>query len=347
MTSSCFINYFMKLLELNRVQTLVSKMKMRILILFLVLFAATIQVNAVQKIAVVNNGNWSSALTWGGSIPGNNDTIIIPAGLTVNVDINSPTYTNMQILVLGTLNFQVGQKINMCPGGVYIAPGGSFTGGSPGSKVNICGTTVWNGPSTLSGPASLGNTTLPVELLSFTGRKVGLEIRLEWVTASETNNAGFIIERSTGGTEFTAIGRVNGSGTSSQQHSYLFTDAVTAAKTVYYRLRQVDFNGVSHVYPPIAIETVISETATNLFNVYPNPCTDQCTVNLMTNSDTENLIDIQLFDASGHQVLVAVEKPGINQATLNLTASGELKPGIYIVKGITATQIYYTKLVVN
>jgi hypothetical protein len=320
---------------------------MKVLMLFLVLLAGTTQLKAVKKFAVINNGDWSNPLTWGGSLPGNNDTIVIPAGLTVVADINSPTYTNMQILILGTLTFDPGQKINICPGGVYIAPGGTVMGGNGGSRINICGTNVWNGPTTLSGPVSLGSTTLPVELLSFSGSQVGFEVRLDWVTVSETNNAYFIVERSTDGLEFSAVGRVTGSGTSSQQHNYLLADKVIDTKTVYYRLLQVDFNGVSHIYPPIAVETVISETATNLLHVYPNPCTDQCVVSLMTNADSENLLDVQLFDASGQQVLIAAEKTGINQATLNFNASGELKPGIYILKGISATQVYYTRLVLN
>ncbi|MGL5892417.1 MAG: G8 domain-containing protein [Bacteroidia bacterium] len=320
---------------------------MKLITLFLLLLAGSIQLKAVQKIAVVNNGDWSNPLTWGGSLPGNNDTIIIPAGITVDVDINSPTYTNMQVLVLGTLNFQSGQKINICPGGIYIAPGGSVSGGTPGSKINICGTTLWNGPTDLTGPASLGTTTLPVELLSFTGQCVEQKVQLEWVTGSETNNARFVIERSTNGLDFTEIGQVAGSGTTSQQHTYTFSDAITGTNTVYYRLRQVDFNGLSRVYQPIAIETVLSETGANPLDVYPNPCTDQCQIVLITNPEEESLTQVQLLDATGQQVSINVIWTGINKVTLDVASSGNLKSGVYIVKGISSTHIYYKKLVLN
>jgi hypothetical protein len=65
---------------------------------------------------------------------------------------------------------------------------------------------------------------------------------LSWQTATEKNNAGFDIERSTDSTAFSKIGRVKGNGTTTQSHSYTFTDK-TASGTVYYRLKQTDYDG--------------------------------------------------------------------------------------------------------
>ncbi|GAB2467260.1 hypothetical protein GCM10011375_31780 [Hymenobacter qilianensis] len=86
---------------------------------------------------------------------------------------------------------------------------------------------------------------LPVSLVQFDARAVPDGIQLQWVTASEQNNAGFTIERSTTGTEFAAVGQVVGRGTTASRSSYSFLDATALTHPkIYYRLRQTDTNGV-------------------------------------------------------------------------------------------------------
>jgi Ig-like domain CHU_C associated/Secretion system C-terminal sorting domain len=110
---------------------------------------------------------------------------------------------------------------------------------------------------------------LPVELLSFTGRSMGSYNRLEWITASETNNNLFVIERSVDGGPFEDIGTVNGAGNSTVQLSYHFDDLHPAAGTNYYRLRQMDFNGDARPSNIVIIQS--SSTATVIENIHPNP----------------------------------------------------------------------------
>ena len=55
---------------------------------------------------------------------------------------------------------------------------------------------------------SLPGGTLPVSLTSFSGYKEGNSNKLLWTTASENNNNGFEVQRSSDGANFTAIGFV-------------------------------------------------------------------------------------------------------------------------------------------
>ncbi|KAA9332137.1 hypothetical protein F0P96_11655 [Hymenobacter busanensis] len=111
---------------------------------------------------------------------------------------------------------------------------------------------------------------LPVELLSFSAEPQGPDALLRWATASEKNNARFEVEASVDGKAFVKVGTVEGHGTSAQRHDYRFLDARLAryaANLVYYRLRQVDFDGqetVSEVRTLAAGEATGSE-----FAVYP------------------------------------------------------------------------------
>lgn len=65
---------------------------------------------------------------------------------------------------------------------------------------------------------------LPVELTGFSARPRNQFAELEWQTASELNNMGFHIERSTDGRTWTEIGFVSGNGTTSEKHDYTFFD---------------------------------------------------------------------------------------------------------------------------
>jgi hypothetical protein len=84
---------------------------------------------------------------------------------------------------------------------------------------------------------------IPVELVSFKGKAVNNTTVLNWNTASERDNQGFTIERSTDATNYSAVGQVKGNGTTSAPHDYKFTDNAPASGSNYYRLRQTDVNG--------------------------------------------------------------------------------------------------------
>ncbi|MFN7015117.1 MAG: hypothetical protein ACK4ON_12695, partial [Bacteroidia bacterium] len=122
---------------------------------------------------------------------------------------------------------------------------------SPGSSANaIDGTSAshnvgtrtfsWGGITTFSDFTGAGNgSPLPVELLSFTANvNSNQTVQLQWTTASETNNSHFIVEKSINALDYTFLGRVQGSGTSSMMHSYNLEDANPFEGISYYRFTQ-------------------------------------------------------------------------------------------------------------
>ena len=97
-------------------------------------------------------------------------------------------------------------------------------------------------------------STLPIELLSFTGLpKACKDNELKWSTATETNNDRFEIERCTDGINYVKIGEVPGAGTSTQVLNYAYHDANSVTGVAYYRLKQVDYNGTYSYSGIIAI----------------------------------------------------------------------------------------------
>jgi hypothetical protein len=87
------------------------------------------------------------------------------------------------------------------------------------------------------------DSSLPVNLVEFNARATGSTIQLSWRTASETDNAGFHIERSSNGMSWQDIGFVAGNGTVSKVQDYHFQDISPILGLNYYRLRQIDFDG--------------------------------------------------------------------------------------------------------
>jgi hypothetical protein len=127
-------------------------------------------------------------------------------------------------------------------------------------------------------PFSVGDSksALPVELTSFDVTKEQNIVRLEWNTASEINNDHFEVERSIDAVNWDKLSIVTGSGTTltPQQYSYIDHDEdIMNAKTVCYRLKQVDFNGKFEFSPvkKISLGHMTANSNENELKVWYNP----------------------------------------------------------------------------
>ena len=96
--------------------------------------------------------------------------------------------------------------------------------------------------------------SLPITLLYFRGHNIGDYNKITWSTASESNNDYFLIDKTTDGSYFTPVSKVNGAGNSSNQLYYEINDYVVFNGILYYRLKQVDINGEETIYDLISID---------------------------------------------------------------------------------------------
>ncbi|TVT40375.1 hypothetical protein FNT36_12910 [Hymenobacter setariae] len=149
----------------------------------------------------------------------------------------------------------------------------------------------------------LGATPLPVTLVDFTAKAVSnRDALLNWATASETRNDHFEVERSFDGTHFIKIGQVAGHGTTTAASTYSFTDANVATQAtgaVYYRLRQVDIDGMATYSPQRTVS--FSKAVLAKLTLFPNPVQSRTTLDLSALATTTS-VNVQLLDATGRQV---------------------------------------------
>jgi hypothetical protein len=138
-------------------------------------------------------------------------------------------------------------------------------------------------------------SALPVELLDFTATKIEKTVELNWQTASERNNVGFEIERSSNDQNWEVIGFVEGRGNSFETQDYSFIDTAPNIGNNYYRLKQVDFDG-HYEYSSIR-HILFTANNKSALSIYPNPNGGQFTVGI-NNPDGKRAV-VQLFTSSG------------------------------------------------
>lgn len=122
-------------------------------------------------------------------------------------------------------------------------------------------------------PSGMNCAPLPVVLISFTGKSQENEVWLTWQTSSETNNAGFEIEKSADAKAFAKIGFVDGNEDSKVVKAYRFVDS-DPLPTTYYRLKQLD-REVERQDGKFEYSRIISVKRTEeRFVIYPNPASN-------------------------------------------------------------------------
>lgn len=115
---------------------------------------------------------------------------------------------------------------------------------------------------------SVTSAPLPVTLLYFTAKPDGDRVQLAWATTQEINADQFRVEHSLDLAEYTTVGDIIAKGTTEDRQYYGLTDLNPQPGINYYRLKQVDRDGATQYFKPVAATIRDSEP---VVAVYPNP----------------------------------------------------------------------------
>jgi len=175
-------------------------------------------------------------------------------------------------------------------------------------------------------------SVLPVELLSFTGKPTTGAVLLTWETGTEFNNEKFIIERSTDGRAFSAIGEERGVGTTQEKQSYHFADKNPVRGVNYYRIQQLDYDGQFEYSKVEAV--VFDQQGTAIF--FPTATASLLHIRSQENSPAT----VQVYNLNG-ALLQQQSFAAANSLEIDLS---QLPNGVYLVAVQTGGQRYQERV---
>ena len=183
---------------------------------------------------------------------------------------------------------------------------------------------------------------LPVELANFNSTTTDRNVQLTWQTASETNNAGFEVQRKeeSGWSQMGYVESKASGGTTTEAQSYQFTAEDLSVGTHQFRLKQVDVDGSTAIHGPISVDVQMQEALT-LTAPAPNPVSSTATLSFAVKEQAEATVAV--YDLLGRRVQTlygGTPTPG-QQQRVQMDAS-TLPSGAYLLRlhaaGRTETQ---------
>lgn len=175
---------------------------------------------------------------------------------------------------------------------------------------------------------------LPLVLSQFYAQKQTSKVVLQWQTTSEENVKQFVVERSSDGKTYKAIGTVAAAGNSSLVQKYSFADGTPfMAANNYYRLLMQDADGNSK-YSKILIIKFDGKLTTEM-KVNPSLVKDILQVQLP--DGMKGNISLQIIDMNGR--IIRRNNIASDGSALNTTLDvSSLVKGVYVIKATAANK---------
>ncbi len=189
--------------------------------------------------------------------------------------------------------------------------------------------------------------SVPVELSSFTAFSQNGNVVLEWSTKSETNNFGFEIQRRSTEENFKKIGFVPGSGTTTLLNHYNYTDTDLPANTYFYRLKQLDHDGIFE-FSEIKSVILTSPTDFTLEQNFPNPFNAKTVLRYQLNLQLGNAVHVKLiiYNCRGELVQTLINERQF-AGRYSIIWDGRDNRGISVSSGIYISQLITNYHILN
>lgn len=225
---------------------------------------------------------------------------------------------------------------NQLPNGIRRIERRLFSDGSIHPFVATDADGIWpSGANTVNPTGGLNpvkiessDAPLPVELVSFSASVSNNSVLLKWRTATEVNNLGFEIQRKSINQNWTKVGYVIGSGTSSLPKEYSFIDKNIPSGSYSYRLKQIDANGTVS-YSGLVNVDLHQPNQFRLDQNYPNPFNPSTSINYQIAKNS--MVTIKIYNTLGNEVANLVnEYQTAGSYNIHFSASDfELSSGTY------------------
>jgi hypothetical protein len=281
---------------------------------------------------------------------GNGSSTAIPASATATYTLTFPPNIKISTTsivpaaplttILGTYNPATGTVVTLVANGdipasanytiSLTAVAGLSTTTPVTMTINAAGTGL-TGNNSLNDNASAQFTVLsssagplPVALVSFTAKLLENQtVELAWTTSLETDNKGFLIERTKDLKTYEKVGEVSElAPLSDALKMYKLVDQHPYPGTSYYRLTQTDLTGKTTTFPVVSV--VLRD---EVYGVFPNPVVSEGRFWLRL--DEPETARVGFYGADGRAL--SLQKAGVQSGNLLLRTTDNLSTGVYVL----------------
>ena len=179
------------------------------------------------------------------------------------------------------------------------------------------------------------NNVVPIKLKGFSAKQISNKVKLEWVTATESNNKTFVVERSLDNVSWAPIDSVPGAGNSYRDQYYASFDNSPGQEN-HYRLKQVDFDGKTELSKVIVVK--MFQALDPVVSFSPNPASSRLSI-----KSSWEIKRVRFFDANSIEVFPSLYG---GQRTTKTFDVEHLKAGIYFVRVYTTVGITTKNVIV-
>jgi Secretion system C-terminal sorting domain len=246
---------------------------------------------------------------------------------------NNRSFTlKIKLVTLGApyANVSIQSRIGNLPGGI----GGEDMSDNPNTGSPDDATTI----------SFCAISTLPVNLLSFTGSLKDNKSLLNWETQNEVNFDRYEIERSTtSSSNFSTKALVFAQSGGAYTFKYQYNDDLSTVdgNIFYYRLKMIDLDG-TYTYSEVIMVRRDQKTITGI-NISPNPVYGSGIVTIRLSAEKRKTVDISVYNVSGKMVLRQQNQlnAGVNSISIK---NMNLQSGIYTIQVVAEDEILSSKL---
>jgi Secretion system C-terminal sorting domain len=180
-------------------------------------------------------------------------------------------------------------------------------------------------PFTL-GSLSISANPLPVSFTDVKAFEKGAAVQIEWTNATESDMSTYVIERSSNGIDFTAIGQTAPRSNQFDRVSYTYIDAAPLAGTNFYRVKAIELSGKNVYTKSLRVDMGRSPKGISL---YPNPVRGSV-INIGFSAE-KGQYSLNVLNTAGQVVYRQAMNHAGGTVAQSVTLPSSLKAGVYNV----------------
>lgn len=215
-----------------------------------------------------------------------------------------------------------------------------------GSQYVIClsnySSAITTVPLSFGGTAVVSCTPLGNEMIELAGTAETGYNSLSWTSSLELNADKYIVERSTDGEHYSAVGSLDAEGFTMESKNYFYNDVTPERGVNYYRIALVHNNG-SKLYSNLLSVNQSFAHMTDVIRAYPNPVSDK--LNVLLNADDAAPYELSLSALNGNEVFHTTmdAKKGVNQVVIGTDGYAN---GFYLLRVILEGKTIATQKII-